>query len=382
MFLFFVYCVSSDILAYCGENVTIENDVGHPNTIYYRGSGPITCYYLFDSPYTDLEIENGITEIGDYVFKGHGSITSVSLPDSLSTIGKYAFEGCTNLQSVDCYVTDNVMLYKEGCFANCGSLSSISIRGSITSIPPFMFYSCTTLSSFSIPDSVISIGDSAFSFCTSLTSGGVTNQIGPSLRTIGNYCFRGCSVLSSFTFSVLISDIGVGAFYECTALSSISLFNCIHIISDYAFYKCSAIGSVSCSSSISMIGNCAFESCSALTSVSFGTIHKIGYHAFFCESLTTFNYQSLIPPSEVDNEAFYYGSLTVTTSSDYPSSKFGILPTSQHIAEPNYTSLVYNISIGVLIILILLLIALICIIVFFFIFRKKNDIVADRTIDG
>ncbi|HCX07972.1 MAG TPA: hypothetical protein DHG20_02505, partial [Acholeplasmatales bacterium] len=54
-------------------------------------------------------------------------------------------------------------------FYDCTSLTSIKIPNSVTSIGSSAFSGCTSLTSIKIPNSVTSIGDYAFEYCTSLT---------------------------------------------------------------------------------------------------------------------------------------------------------------------------------------------------------------------
>ena len=82
--------------------------------------------------------------INDYAFRGCSSLTSVTIPDSVTTIGNYAFRGCTGL-------------------------TSVTIGNSVTSIGERAFDFCVSLESVTIPDSVTSIGKYAFSGCYSLT---------------------------------------------------------------------------------------------------------------------------------------------------------------------------------------------------------------------
>jgi hypothetical protein len=88
------------------------------------------------------------------------------------------------------------MLYGRGTFEGCTSLTSITIPNSVTSIEWDAFNGCTSLTSITIPNSVTSIGEGTFESCTSLTS--VT--IPKSVTTIGYVAFGGCTSLTSVTF--------------------------------------------------------------------------------------------------------------------------------------------------------------------------------------
>ena len=116
-------------------------------------------------------------------------------------------------------------------FNGCTSLSSISIPDSVTSIGFCAFNGCTSLSSISIPDSVTRIGDNAFAFCYSLTAA----DIGSSVKSIGNYAFYWCTSLASVTIPDSVTSIGNCAFYGCTSLSSISIPDSVIYIGTEAF---------------------------------------------------------------------------------------------------------------------------------------------------
>jgi hypothetical protein len=96
------------------------------------------------------------------------------------------------------------------------SLTSITIPDSVTDIGELAFYECTNLTNATIGSGVTSIGDFAFYACTSLANA----TIGSGVTSIG-YAFGYCSSLTSITIPDSVTDIGSLAFYECTNLTSV-----------------------------------------------------------------------------------------------------------------------------------------------------------------
>ena len=202
----------------CGDNLQWAYDTDtHALTI--TGSGDMWDYYEA-IPWAQVARE----------------ITSVSLPDGLTSIGSTAFLGCS-------------------------SLTSVTLPNSVTSIGYRAFYDCTSLTSITIPNSVTSIGNDAFESCSSLTS--VT--IGNSVESIGNDAFEGCSSLTSVTLPNSVTSIGYRAFYDCTSLTSITIPNSVTSIGGLAFQNCSSLSSVTIPSSVISIGDGAFYDCSQVT---------------------------------------------------------------------------------------------------------------------
>ena len=114
-------------------------------------------------------------------------------------IGSHAFLGLV-VSSV--YIPNGVTTIGHGAFANCTSLTSITIPNSVTSIGNYAFDNCTSLTSITLPNSVTSIGGWAFSGCTSLTS--IT--IPDSVRSIDNSAFAGCASLTKVFYGGLNSE--------------------------------------------------------------------------------------------------------------------------------------------------------------------------------
>ena len=210
----FSYCSSltsvyiTDIAAWC--NIKFNSPRANPmhcaDDMYLNGN-------LISS---DFVIPDGLTTIPNYTFKNL-KITSITIPDSVTSIGVSVFEDCTSLTSVT--IGDSVTSIGDSAFKNCSSLTSVTIPDSVTKIGHEAFYNCSSLTSITIPDSVTSIGVSVFEYCTSLTS--VT--IGDSVTSIGYYAFYGCSSLTSITIPDSVTSIYKNAFDDCSSLMSVKM---------------------------------------------------------------------------------------------------------------------------------------------------------------
>ncbi|MCD8056221.1 MAG: leucine-rich repeat domain-containing protein [Clostridiales bacterium] len=120
----------------------------------------------------------------------------------------------------------------ESAFSCCTNLTSITIPDSVTTIDENAFFSCTRLECITIPDSVTSIGSGAFRSCESLTS----VIIGNNVTWIGDYAFYSCSSLTSVTIGDSLTSIGGSAFYACSSLTKITFEGNAPSIASYAFY--------------------------------------------------------------------------------------------------------------------------------------------------
>ena len=117
---------------------------------------------------TSVNIPEGVTSIAYYAFKSCQSLTSIVIPESVTSIGVYAFQSCRSLTSVN--IPNSVTRIENGVFSNCSALTSIDIPKSVTSIGDSAFSGCSSLTSIDIPENVTRIGYSAFCFCESLTT--------------------------------------------------------------------------------------------------------------------------------------------------------------------------------------------------------------------
>ena len=104
-------------------------------------------------------------------------------------------------------------------FNGCISLSSILIPNSITSIGYGAFPGCISLANIEIPNSVTSIGDAAFANCTNLKS--ITIHDG--VKTIGESAFSGCSKVETIYIGNSIENIKDYAFANCNNIFEIEI---------------------------------------------------------------------------------------------------------------------------------------------------------------
>ena len=247
-------------------------------------------------------IPDSVTSIGNYAFPGCTSLTSVTIPNSVTSIGSYAFDCCISLTSVT--IPDSVTSIGDYAFDYCTSLTSVTIPDGVTSIGKDAFCSCTSLTSVTIPDSVISIGDHAFNYCTSLTS--VT--IPDSVTSIGKYAFYGCyftsdnfvndsnveidgysrpTIVDSDDDGFCIKDNRLVRLRPAYAIGKVTIPNSIASIGRAAFEYCTSLTSVTIPNSVTSIGNQAFNNCTSLASVTIpDSVTDIGYLVFSgCVSL-------------------------------------------------------------------------------------------------
>lgn len=119
--------------------------------------------------------------IGDNAFYGCTGLTSVTIPDGVTSIGEFAFYGCHNLASVAIPNTITSIGYQA--FRWCSSLTEMTIPSGVTSISHLVFGNCSGLTSVTIPSGVTSIGSSTFVNCSGLTSVTVEAITAPSIQS-------------------------------------------------------------------------------------------------------------------------------------------------------------------------------------------------------
>ena len=321
-----------------------ETEVVIPSTVEYNGA-----------TYKVTAIADGGYSTGAFY---NSNITSVVIPDTVTSIGYYAFQNCRSLTSVNFGENSQLTRIGTSAFHSCYSLTSITIPSSVTSIGSYAFSYCYALaevynySSLTItagsssngqyakvvynasdltgekekPETRITVvdnvqyydyGDDFIALAPSVSRGALTEVTLDNRTTeINQYAFHYCDSLTSITIpeGVRITDIQDGTFAYCSSLTSITIPEGVTRIGDKVFRECSSLTSITIPEGVTSIGNYAFQRCSSLTSITIPEgVTSIGDDAFnTCDSLTSIT----IPDSvtSIGESAFYQcGRLTSIT---------------------------------------------------------------------
>lgn len=233
----------------------------------------------------DEELGDGICLNGTTVVGCRPWVTSVTIPDYVTSIGDYAFYGCSSLTSV--VIPNGVTFIGRFAIAYCIRLTSINIPQGVTTIDDYAFHGCSGLSSLSIPSSVTSIGAFAFegtSWYDNQHNGlvyagkvaykykgempnGTQITIKDGTLSIAGYAFYDCGGLTSITIPDGVTSIGNSAFYGCSSLKSITIPDGVTSISSTTFSGCSRLASITIPKGVTNIGDYAFRDCSGLKEI-------------------------------------------------------------------------------------------------------------------
>ena len=245
---------------------------------------------------------DGVVYAGKNVYKYKGTMpnnTSIVIDEGTYSISPLAFQNCSGLTSIT--IPNSVTTIGGGAFSGCSGLTSITIPNSVTSIGNSAFQYCTSLTSVTIPNSVTSIGYGAFAYCSALTLITIPNSV----TSIGYAMFRGCSNLSSITIPDSVTSIEQSAFEECTGLISITIPKSVTSIKTSTFKGCSNLSSITIPDSVTSIGESAFEECYSLSSITIpNTVTNIGASVFKgCSSLTAITIPDNV--TTIGDDTFY-----------------------------------------------------------------------------
>ena len=237
-------------------------------------------WYQYKDSIVKLEVETGITGIGNCIFRAYSQLEEVTLPDSVTKIGASAFDGVSKLTSVN---LDKVEQIGNEAFVNCTGLTSVSLESAKT-IGTRAFAGCSGLTSATLgseANCVESVGKQAFSKCGALGTvnfknvkaigqeafkqSGLTSADLTTVETIGNDAFNGDTALTKVTFGSQTTAIGESAFTK-TGLTSVEIPGGA-TLGMCAFMSCEQLTEAVLGEGIKTIPESCFESAGALASI-------------------------------------------------------------------------------------------------------------------
>lgn len=323
----------------CGENLTWTLD--KDGTLTISGTGAMTEFkvdysdipwYTYRDQITKIEIESGVTTIGQYAFVGCSNAAEMLLPATMTKIGYYSFWGCSALE--DIHIPANVTSIEIQAFSGCSSLQGIwvdtnnpmfvsddagvlfnkevtellrapgaiqeySVPYTVSRIGLCAFDGCSSLKSITIPSGVSQIGSNAFLRCSSLETVDISDLTAWCKIEIGGYNANPTEFSKKLSLNgelITCLEIPSGitaiqnhAFSNNECITSVVIPDTVTSIGQNAFSRCINLVSVDMSENITQIDTFAFWSCSALTEVEIPDgVENVAYEAFaHCDALGT-----------------------------------------------------------------------------------------------
>lgn len=294
-----------------------------------------------------IDIAEGITSLGSFLFSDFVNLKEVVFPSTLKVIGKYAFRKCCNLKTLvfqdnlktidwnafeDCIALEEVVLpnrmeHLEGAvFSGCSNLKRVVLPNQLKKLESYTFRGCSALEEIILPNTLQQIESQVFVGCTNLKQiilpksvfavhytafkdagceGNVSYkgntlfantlftsknkqkhiEIPNGIEYLSSSCFKDYEELESVSFPSSLKAIGEHCFSHCTNLKEFHLPDGI-IVGRFAFEYCLALKHITLPNHCKW-AECVFLNCNNLQSVTlplFGTFHP--YTFTHCPSLS------------------------------------------------------------------------------------------------
>lgn len=247
------------------------------------------------------DVSNGLS-IGNSAFSGAG-LTSLSLPEGLTTIGNNAFYECKNLTELT--LPSTVETIGDQAFQSCGLDGELNLKkcSALKSLGGSCFIFCKGIRQVTFPEEhAVDLGGSCFQGCESLVIAknvsclpgscfddctalqDVYVMSGEEIKTIGSYCFSGCAKLGRVDNFSNCETLGESCFRGCSTLTSLDfLGNKFKMIGRSCFYGCSGLESVDIPATVEVLESQCFCECSNLATLNFlgNNVKAIGSYCFY-----------------------------------------------------------------------------------------------------
>lgn len=193
-----------------------------------------TASYVYNNTIKKAEIGTG-ARIGQYSFRSCYSLSSINIPNTVTSIGTYAFHTCYNLQA-------------------------LVIPNTTTSVGSYSFYGCSNVALASVPKELTTMGTYAFSNCSTLALIPIHNW----MTGISDYSYEYCSSAQILKIPTTVSTIGAGALRYCNSLASVTISSSITTLNSNVFGYDRALASLIIPSTVTSVAANAFNSCNGM----------------------------------------------------------------------------------------------------------------------
>ena len=268
-----------------------------PETVVYEG---ITYSVTSIGPYafaswgyedpsfvTSLVIPNSVTSIGEMAFRMAYNLREVEISTSLTSIEKNAFEYTIidrliiNIVDINRYITEGLnydsYVRPREIILNGPPIRNLIIPMGVERIADYAFIGFTSIESVTFPDGFKEIGKASFKDCPNLYN----MQIPSTLTTLGDEAFAGCLSIYEINLPATLTSMGTGCFNGCQDLEKVTFTEGMTAIGDGTFSGCSRLQDAPLPNSITSIGDYAFYGCTGLQKVVFPEgLERIGAGAY------------------------------------------------------------------------------------------------------
>ncbi len=209
----------------------------------------IMAYSGTEGTFGNVMIDYIGDELPKSAFQNKGTLSSIIIPSTVTSIGDVAFQQCIKLKSVNFVLPSSLKSIGWIAFTGCTALESISIPASTNLISELAFVNCSNLKSVSIPASLKSIGKDAFLNTQAIFSVDANNSEysaleGMLLSKYMDYIYVCTNYKTGELFiPTTVMTIGDNAFHGCNKLTSISLPKSVYLIRSNAFANCDGLTS-------------------------------------------------------------------------------------------------------------------------------------------
>ena len=193
-------------------------------------------------------VQFNVTHIAKNGFEECRSLTSITLPPTITSIGNHAFYNCRSLETVSFDKNHESLTIGDAAFGICYSLKSIELPNNTTSIGKFAFTGCLLLTDISLPSSLKEIHESAFVECS-----GLKNVY---LSSISDWCNVAIDDLEASPFS---QNDNSKIIINGKTIEKLEIPSSVVAIKDYAFAGNKNIKEVVLNKELETIGWYAFR---------------------------------------------------------------------------------------------------------------------------